>query len=117
MKAQFGGPSKHVRTVSVKAAYSRAARKKFIDSRAKLDGIKAAIKHAIDSGSLKPSERLNCEWRAMEVRLTTAESRLEKLRKSGEEGWEDLRYELDDAWEDLSHSIIKLVARIRDESP
>lgn len=117
MTPHFGGPSRHVRSVSAKAAYSRAARKRFIDSRAKLEGIKAAITHAIESGSLKPSDRLNCEWRAMEVRLTTAESRLEKLRKSGEEGWEDLRYELDDAWEDLSHSINKLVARIRDESP
>lgn len=116
MNTQYGSPSRQIRSVSAKAAYSKAARKKLIESRAKLDGINAAIKHSIATGNLGSSDKLECAQRAMEVRLATAEARLETLQKSSEEGWEQLRGELENAWEDLSHSITKLVARINDES-
>ena len=116
MATQFGRPSKHVRSISEKAAYSKKARKKLVESKAKLYDVRAAIKHAIATGSLKSSEKLECAQRAMEARLAAAESRLEALQKSGEEGWEQLGDELDNAWEDLAQSINKLVARIKDES-
>ncbi|MDH3281419.1 MAG: hypothetical protein OEQ18_09855, partial [Gammaproteobacteria bacterium] len=83
---------------------------------AKLDGVSAFIRHQIATGSLKNSEQLDCAQRAMAVRLAAAETQLEALRKSGEEDWEDLRDQLESAWEDLSHSISKLVARLKDES-
>jgi hypothetical protein len=114
--SQYGRPSKPAIRVSAKATYSKGARKKLIASKAKLDGIRAAIKRAITMGSLQPSDKLEFAQQAIEARLATAESRLETLQKSDDEGWEGLRAELEDAWEDLSHSINKLVARIKDES-
>lgn len=116
MKTEYGTPSPHVRSVAAKAAYSKAARKKFVESTAKIDSVKAAIKHAVATGSLRSSDELERAQRAMQVRLAAAESRLKALQKSGEAEWEDFREELEDTWEDLSHSINKLVARIRDES-
>ena len=116
MTTQFGRPSKHVRSVSAKAAYSRKARKKLVESSAKLNGVRAGIKRAIEAGSLQSSDKLERAQRAMEARLAIAEARLGALQKSSEEEWEELRDELDDAWEDLAQSINKLVARIKDES-
>lgn len=116
MTTQYGRPSKHIRSLSAKAAYSKTARKKLVESRAKLIGIKAAIKSAITAGRLKSSNELEQGQQAMETRLVAVEARLEALRKSGEDEWEQLRDELEDAWEALSHSINKLVARLKDES-
>lgn len=116
MNIEYGIPSRHVRSVSAKAAYSRSARKKLVESRAKLDGVKTAIKRAIASGQLEPSDKLKCTQRAVEVRLAVAETRLKTLQKSSPQEWEQLKDELEDAWEDLSHSINKLVARIKDQS-
>ena len=116
MSTQYGEPSRHVRSVSAKAAYSKKARKKLVESKAKLYDVKAAIKRAITAGRLKSSEKLEVAQQAMDTRLAAAESRLEALQKSGENEWEQLRDELDDAWEDLSHSINALVARVKDES-
>ena len=87
-----------------------------VEARAKLDGVRSAVAHAIAAGNLNSSEKLESAKQAIEMRLAMAESRLEILQKSGEEGWEDLRYELENAWDDLSGSINKLVARIKDES-
>ena len=116
MTTQFGRPSQHVRSVSAKAAYSKKARTKLIESKAKLYDVRAAIKRATMTGSLQSSEKLESAQQAMDTRLAAAELRLEALQKSGEDGWERLRDELDDAWEDLSHSINTLVARVKDES-
>ena len=116
MTTQFGRPSKHVRSVSAKAAYSKKARKKLVESKAKLYDVRAAIKRAIMTGSLKSNEKLESAQQAMDTRLAAAELRLEALQKSGEAEWEQLRYELESAWEDLSQSINKLVARVKDES-
>ncbi len=116
MTAQSGSPSRHVRLVSAKTAYSETAGKKLVESKAKFDGVRAAIRHAVATGSLKPCTKLECAQRAVEARITIAEARLEALQKSGGEGWEHLRDELEDAWEDLSHSMNKLVARIKDGS-
>ena len=116
MSTQYGRPSRHVRSVSAKAAYSREARKRLVESKAKLYDVRAAIKRAITTGSLKSSEKLESVQQAVDTRLTAAESRLEALQKSGEAEWERLRDELENAWEDLSHSINTLVARVKDES-
>ena len=116
MSTQYGRPSPHVRSVSAKAAYSKKARKKLVESKAKLYDVRAGIKRAITTGSLKSSEKLESVQQAMDTRLAAAESRLEALQKSGEAGWEQLRDELESAWEDLSHSINTLVARVKDES-
>ena len=116
MASQYGRPSRHIRSVSAKAAYSKKARKQLVESKAKLYDVKAAIKRAITTGSLKSSEKLESVQQAMDTRLAAAEARLEALQKSGEEEWEQLRNELEDAWEDLSHSINTLVIRVKDES-
>jgi hypothetical protein len=116
MKTQYGSPSAHVRSVSEKAAYSKKSRKQLAGFRTKIFGLRDSIKHAIATGSLKSSDKLEHAQRAIEVRLAMAETQLEALRKSGEEGWLDLRDDLEDAWEDLSHSINKVVAQIKDES-
>lgn len=116
MANQYGSPSDHIRSVSAKDAYSKKARKKLVESRAKLFGVRTALKSAITTGRLKSSDKLQRAQRAMEMRLTTAESRFESLQKSGEEEWEQRRDELENAWEDLSHAINKLVARVKDES-
>lgn len=116
MTTQHGGPSGHVRSDTADAAYAKAARKRLVESRAKIDFARAEIEHAIATGSLKSSDKLACAQRAMETTLAVAESRLQSLEKTGEEGREALRDKLEDAWEDLSHSISKLVARIKDES-
>lgn len=107
---------RRVRSLAAKAAYSRSARKKLVEFKAKLDGVKDAIKHEIAQGRLQSSDKLECEQRAMNIRLATAESRLKALQKSREDEWAPLREDLDNAWEDLSHSINKLVARIKDET-
>ena len=116
MTTQHGKPPKPIRSVSAKAAYSKKARKKLVESRAKLYDVSAAIKRAVMKGSLKPSEKLQSAQQAMDTRLSAAESRLEALQKSSEEEWEQLKDELENAWEDLSYSINKLVARFKDES-
>ncbi|MBU2676563.1 MAG: hypothetical protein KJP16_05715 [Gammaproteobacteria bacterium] len=116
MTSEYGVPSHHVRSVSAKDAYSKKARKKLVESKAKLYDVKAAIKRAITTGSLRSSEKLESVQQAMDTRLAAAEARLEALQKSGEAEWEQLRDELEDAWEGLSHSINTLVARVKDES-
>ena len=116
MNARTGTPSQRFRLVTAKAAYSKGARKRLVESRAKIDGVQAAIKHAIATGSLQPSDKLEHAQQAMDTRLRAAEARLKTLQKSSENEWEELRGELEDAWEDLSHSISSLVARVRDES-
>ena len=116
MTTQYGRPSRHVRSVSAKAAYSKKARKKLVESKAKLYDVRAAIKRATTTGSLQCSEKLESAQQAMDTRLAAAELRLEALQKSGEAEWEQLRNELESAWEDLAQSINKLVARVKDES-
>ena len=116
MTTQYSRSSKQLRSVSAKAAYSKRARKKLVESKAKLYDVRAAIKRAITTGSLKSSEKLESVQQAMDTRLAAAESRLEALQKSGEADWEQLRDELESAWEDLSQSINKLVARVKDGS-
>jgi hypothetical protein len=116
MNVENGIPDRLVRSLTAKAAYSRAARKKLVEFKAKLYGVRDAIKHEIATGCLQSSDKMECEQRALDIRLATAESRLKALQKSREDEWEPLRDDLDSAWEDLSRSINKLVARIKDET-
>lgn len=102
--------------MSAKAAYSRAARSQLVESRAKLDNIRAAIKQAAATGRLQPSKPLNLALGAIEVNFAAAETQLGVLQKSGEDDWEEERVELDEAWENLARSIAILVTRFSDES-
>lgn len=116
MTVQFGTQSKQLRSLHEKAVYSRKARKKLTDSKARLDRVSAAIRCAIESGSLNSNDKLELAQWAMEKELGVAAARLEMLQKSSGEEWQKLRDELEDAWEDLSQSINKLVTRMKDES-
>ena len=100
--------------ISAKTAYSKAARKKLLESRAKLDGVAAAINRAIATGRLRPSVQLNGDLNAMEVNFSAAETQLRILQKSGEEEWGEQCIELESAWENLARSIKSLVARFAD---
>lgn len=102
--------------ISAKAACSKAARTKLVESRAKLNSVRAAIRQATSTGRLRPSEQLNRALGAMEVNFAAAETQLRVLQKSGEDDWENARVELDGAWENLARSIALLVARLSDES-
>ena len=100
--------------VSEKAAYSKAARKKLIELRAKLDGVTFIVRQAIETGRLRPSTQIDRALEAIEVNFGVAEAQLRTLQKSGEDEWEDQRAELEGAWEDLAHSIKRLVVRFGD---
>ncbi len=102
--------------MSAKAACSKAARNQLVESRAKLNSIKAAIRQATITGRLRPSEQLNRALGAIEVNFAAAETQLRVLQKSGEDDWEEERVELDEAWENLARSIAILVTRFSDES-
>ncbi len=106
----------HLKKMSAKAAYSKSARNKLVESRAKLDGIRTAIKQAVAAGRLRPSEQLDRTLSAMEVNFRAAETQLRNLQKSGEDEWEKMRVQLDSTWENLARSIANLVARFSDES-
>ena len=102
------------RAISEKAAYSKAARKKLIESKTKLDGVAVAVRQAVETGRLKPSAQLDRAIEAMEVNFGAAELQLRMLQKSGEDEWDEHRAELDSAWENLARSIKNLVARFAD---
>lgn len=99
-----------------KAAYSRAARKKLIDSRAKLEGVTAVVKQELTTGRLRPSQQLERTLEAAEVAFTAAETQLRLLQKSGADEWDGRRIELENAWEDLARSILILAARFTDST-
>ncbi len=113
-------PSKHskqracFRGASEKAAYSNTARKKLNESRGKLDGVKFAVRQAIETGRLTPSPQLDRAIEAMEVSFVAAEHQLGILQKSSAGEWDERRAELDSAWENLARSIKNLVARFAD---
>lgn len=109
-------PITQLKGISAKAAYSKCARSKLTESRARLDGVSTAIQQAIATGRLTPSEQLDRARNAVEVNFATVETRLRALQKSGEGEWDELRYEVDSAWENLAHSIKNLVTRFSDES-
>lgn len=106
----------HLTEMSAKAARSRAARNKLVESKAKLNSIRTAIRHATTTGRLRPSEQLERALDAMEVNFEAAENQLRILQKSGEDDWENECVKLDGAWENLARSIAILVARFSDES-
>lgn len=116
MKTQHDSRPRCLRSVSAKATYSTAARKKFVECRTKLDGVNAEIRHAAATGSLDANDKLLFRQRAMESRLAAVELRLRALQKSSEEDWEGFRDELEDAWEDLGHAITQLVVQVKDRS-
>lgn len=106
----------HSRKVGAKAAYSKEARKKLIESRSKLDGVMTGVRQAITLGRLRPSKQLDLALGAMEINFEAVETRLRELQKSGEDDWEELRVQLESAWENLARSIKNLVARFADGS-
>ncbi|MDH3351786.1 MAG: hypothetical protein OEM60_06935 [Gammaproteobacteria bacterium] len=110
---QFAKPG---RTLSAKAAYSKAAHKKLAETRLKLAGVNAKIGNAIATGRIDSSAQLSQAQRGVDQDLATAEALVDKLRKSGEDAWERARDDVDNAWEDLSQSVKKLVAIFTDGS-
>ena len=109
--SKYGGS---FRTVSEKDAYSKAARNKLVESKAKLEGVTFAVRQAIEIGRLKPSPQVDRAIEAMQINFEAAERQLRILQKSGEDEWDERRAELDNAWENLAHSIKNLVARFAD---
>ena len=103
-----------LRRVTEKTAYSKAARKKLLDSRAKLDGVTLIVRQAVDTGRLKSNGQLNRALEAVETNFNAAECQLRILQKSCDGEWEKQRAELESAWEDLAHSIKHLVTHFAD---
>lgn len=116
MSSQPEQDTKRKRTISAKAAYSKAAHKKLAETKTKLAGVHAKIRNAIATGRVETSEQLRQAQHAVDENLATAEARVEILRKSGEDTWEAVKDDVDTAWEDLSQSVKKLVARFADGS-
>ena len=100
--------------LAAKAAYARGARKKLVESRAKLRSIRIAIRQATTSGRLRSNDRLDRAFEAMAQNLASAEVVLERLQKADVGEFERLRSELDTVWEDLSRTIKVLVDRFDD---
>lgn len=103
-----------VKKLATKAAYSKVAHEKLVETRTKLAGVKAKIRNAIAIGRIDATVQLKNAQRAVDLNLATAEARIEQLRKAGEDNWETLASDVDTAWEDLSKSIKKLVDRFSD---
>ena len=104
----------HLRQIAAKAAYVETTRKNLARSRAQLDRTRAAIRTAAARGSVDSSDQLDRAQQVAEMEFALTESRLARLRKSGEEDWFTLREGLDDSWENLSRSLRNLVKRISD---
>ena len=103
-----------MKTLSAKAAYSKAAGRKLAETKRKLDGVNAKIKNALSIGHIDASEQLKRAQHAVELNLLSAEQRIGELRKSDEHEWTACADDVDSAWEDLSQSVKKLVARFSD---
>ncbi|MEO0616701.1 MAG: hypothetical protein AAFY69_11275 [Pseudomonadota bacterium] len=109
-------PRVSFRKITEKATYSKAARKKLVELRAKLDGVALIVRHAVATGRVPPSSSLDQALEAMEVNYAVAEAKLRSMQKSGENDWEEQRTQLESAWEDLARSIKQLVARFADSA-
>lgn len=98
-----------------KTSYTRAARMKLTETKARLDGVRAKIENAITSGIVARDARLDRARQAVEDNLAAAEARLIEILKSGDD-WEGLQRDMDTAWENLSQSVKNLVAQFDDRS-
>jgi len=103
-----------MKTLSAKAAYSKAANQKLAETKRKLDGVNAKIGSAVSMGQIDATEQLKRAQHAVDLILLSAEQRIEELRKSGEHEWTACADDVDSAWEDLSQSVKRLVARFSD---
>lgn len=101
---------------AAKAVYSRAARKKLVDSRAKLESVTAVVNQAVATGRLRSSQQLARTLAATETAFAAAETQLRLLQKSGADEWDERRIELESAWEDLALSIRILAAHFTDSA-
>ena len=114
MWAQPEKSADRMKTLSAKAAYSKAANRKLAETKRKLDGVNAKIRNAISTGQIDATETLEHAQQAVATNLASAEQRIVELRKSGEHAWEARADDVETAWEDLSQSVKKLVARFSD---
>ena len=114
MRAQPEKNADRMKTLSAKAAYSKAANRKLAETKRKLDGVNAKIRNAVSIGQIDATEHLKRAQHAVNLNLLSAERRIEELRKSGENAWTTCADDVDSAWEDLSQSVKKLVARFSD---
>ena len=94
---------------AAKAIYSRAARKRLVDSRTKLEKVTAVVRQSLATGRLRPSQQLDRTLEATEVNFAAAEIKLRLLQKSGAD-------ELESAWEDLARSIKTLATHFTDST-
>lgn len=101
---------------AAKAIYSRAARKRLVDSRTKLEGVTAIVRQALATGRLRPSQQLDRTLEATEINFAAAETKLRLLQKSGADEWDERRIELESAWEDLARSIKTLATHFTDST-
>ncbi len=115
-EAQGHRKTDQLKSVSAKAAYSKAAGKKLAEYRKKLGGAIEKIRSAVAAGRIDANNQLREAQRGAEANLAAAEEHLVNLRKSSEETWVDLTDDVENAWEDLSKSIKMLVAKYSDSS-
>jgi len=101
--------------LSEKAGYSRAAQRKLIETRTRLIGVFAKINNAIATGQIDATDRLMSARNAVQSNLEAVETKLESLRKSGDD-WVAARDDVENCWEDLSKSVKTLVALFADGS-
>lgn len=102
-------------SLSDKAGYSRAARRKLIETRARLIGVFAKINNAVATGQIDASDRLMSARNAVQSNLESVETKLETLRKSGDD-WLAVSADVENCWEDLSKSVKTLVDLFADGS-
>jgi len=114
MSTQPAQTTSRVRKLATKAAYSKGASEKLVKTRTRLVAVSAKIRNAVAAGRIDATDQLRRAQHAVDLNLATAEERIEKLRKSGEENWEARARDVDTAWEDLSQSVKKLVASFSD---
>ena len=114
MRTQVEADADRVKTLSAKAACSKAANRKLADTKRILAGVNSKIRDAVSIGRIDATERFKRAQHAVDLNLWSAEQRIEDLRKADEQSWEAYADDVDSAWEDLSQSVKKLVARFSD---
>jgi hypothetical protein len=112
MPTNSTGRQRYRKSLSAKAACSKAAHQKLDEIRTKLAGMNTKLACAISSGAIDPNDRMESAHRAIEVSLAIVEIRLGQLRKSGDNDWENVRIEVESAWEQLFRSIQRLITTI-----
>lgn len=97
-----------------KAAYSRAAQKRLVESEARMARVGATIRSELIAGRIELTRQLEEAQRAAAASLDAVRNRLERLRQCSDDEWQEHARDMDTAWEHLSQSIKRLVAGYSD---